>query len=677
MILEKACELYEKLLSYVSIKRWDGIYNITKIGSYTMEKWYDKEWMEDVLISKCKDIILHTPIICTNNNEMVALLDCWDDKQIDIISDSDEYIREWLWDLLYGITPNRIMKKKNIHNWYHSLWDGCNKYSVKSLIKEIREYQDIETLQKELSGKSWWDWLADFYCLINEKKEWSYVNMNNIPVIPNQKGKFCASSDLLFDDNILVEYKEMLGIMGNDCEDWLLHKEVQNREWFELSDYDDKQILTAIERSIDSVDVQQKIKVLFRVIYLYEENEPEQEKQKKICQYVYNILGKYREFKAVPVISKKLLEEACRTILTLIANKISECDNVNGVATCLNKTREDTMDILADFIEFLINNEYDNLVNKKTRPILPNQNGKFDIKDNLFLDNEMDELLKELAVSAGYDIKDELIERAICLSLPESRWKSNIDVAPTINRYVNINRTSKNNEVRTNFKKLLVWMSDNDQKAKEIFPELYSNKYYLYDDEEIAENIKQAQTLNDIMQKFDISSPEKLEEIIRSNYSSGEDDKRIEVTPELLLQYGIDSEEALVNVFQSNDFSSQFKRESKHDVEMYEYVKSILERAKRNILKFLEGKEEYDISCIQQIATTIFIIKKDGKEIYLLARPSDGGEVRIYYETEKELLDYSMDWELWVENGKSEPEKITFGKVIKLTGLNRIPLRGI
>jgi len=68
---------------------------------------------------------------------------------------------------------------------------------------------------------------------------------------------------------------------------------------------------------------------------------------------------------------------------------------------------------------------------------------------------------------------------------------------------------------------------------------------------------------------------------------------------------------------------------------------------------------------------------KDGKEIFLLARPSDGGEVRIFYETEKDLLDYSMDWELWVEDGKNEPQKITFGKIIKLTGLNRIPLKGI
>ena len=74
---------------------------------------------------------------------------------------------------------------------------------------------------------------------------------------------------------------------------------------------------------------------------------------------------------------------------------------------------------------------------------------------------------------------------------------------------------------------------------------------------------------------------------------------------------------------------------------------------------------------------SFIVVKKNGKQIYVLARPSDGGEVRIYYRTEMDILDYSMDWELWVEDGKKEPQKITFGKIIKLTGLNRIPLKGM
>lgn len=32
-IIETACRLYEKLLQYAAQKKWEGIYNITRIGS--------------------------------------------------------------------------------------------------------------------------------------------------------------------------------------------------------------------------------------------------------------------------------------------------------------------------------------------------------------------------------------------------------------------------------------------------------------------------------------------------------------------------------------------------------------------------------------------------------------------------------------------------------------------
>ena len=41
------------------------------------------------------------------------------------------------------------------------------------------------------------------------------------------------------------------------------------------------------------------------------------------------------------------------------------------------------------------------------------------------------------------------------------------------------------------------------------------------------------------------------------------------------------------------------------------------------------------------------------------------------------MLDYNKDWELWVEDGKKEPEKLTFGKILKLTGINKIPLKKV
>lgn len=684
-ILKKACALYEKLLGYVARNEWSGIYNITCINSYLKKEWYDEEWLEKI-VGNCKSTILHTPIIRTSSNSMMELLDYFDDEQVFIISERDDEIREKVWDLLHRIMPERIPCREDIHNWYHSLWSDCNRYTFKTLTKQLQDYGDVEQLQNNIAKDEWKTWLSDYYDLISENKTLqTYINSNKIKVIPNQNGVFCGIAELKFDNEILTEYKDILNILDDDCREWLLDLDFRNREWFQFKEYDNEQILKLIEGKLEDVGRQHKTDILLSMVYMYKNSYEQLVVQKKICQYANDILGTNNQMIEVPVISEKLLQDSLKYTMTSVADKISEFGDVAKFSRYMDLTNTDAIELLTEFVEFAVEQGYDNLLNKSTKPILPNQNGKFMIKDDIFLDAEMDEILKELAVSAGYDIKAVLLISNINLDLPESRWKKDSDVSQVIVQYVNKYRTSKETEVRNNFKKLLIWLCDYEEKAKDIFPDLYRNKHYLYDDEEIAINIKQAETLHNIMEKFDISSPEKLEEIIRKSKVLKSEDtyEKIEVTEDILLQYGIDSEEALETAFTNADFASQFIRPSKHKEESFEYVKSILDRSKNRILSYLEKREEYDLSDIQPLVnstfaiSTIFVIKKDGKEIYLLARPSDGGEVRIHYSTEKDILDYSMDWELWVEDGKGEPQKLTFGKIIKLTRLNRIPLKGI
>lgn len=606
-IIERACELYKKLLEYVAEKRWNGIYNITKINSYGSKNWYDNEWLEDIV-------------------------------------------------------------------------NNCNKYNFKSLIKQIEEYGNVVKLQEYMRGTDWHSWLSQFFNLIEENKSFqTYIASERINIIPNQNGIFSCTTNLYFDKDILNEYKEILKFLGIDCRDWLLDLEFRNRDWFQFEEYGNEQILKLIEDKLDDAEKELKSNVLFRMAYMYTGENDRLVIHRQICQFANAILKMDNQMIKVSVISERILQDALKHTITRVADRISECECIQKFAEYMEISFDEAVRLLAQFVEFVLGQGYDNLINKSTKPILPNQNGRFMIKDDIFLDNEMDETLKDLAVCAGYDIKSDLLMKNIYLELPESRWKNDIDVSQVIIKYVNQNRTSKEEEVRTYFKRLLVWICDNEEKARSILPNLCENKHYLYDDEEIARTIKQAETFNQLMEKYNISSPEKLEELIGKSQEQCTEvsDDRIELTEEVLLQLGIDSEDALEKAFSYPDFASKYIRNSKHDAGTYEYLQTILERSKNNILLHLNSKEEYDITEMRQIANTIFIIKKDGKEIFLLARPSDGGEVRIYYETEKDLLDYTMDWELWVEDGKSEPQKITFGKMIKLTGLNRIPLRGI
>lgn len=678
-IIETACELYQQLLEYAAKKKWDGIYNITKICSYSKKDWFDEEWLKEI-IEKSKNAILHTSIVCTANGTMKALLDDRDGEQVFIASDRNESVRERIWQLLCYSMPDKIPKREDLHEWYHSLWPGCNKYTFESLSDRVNEYRNIETLEDELSELGWKEWLNNYYNLIDENEKWQeYVKNRQLSILPNQNGVFCNVGKLHIDVDILEEYKDILMDLGEDVKAELLHLDIGCRKWFQCAEANNKQTLEQIERYLNEADGVVRGKVYLKIAYMYNDSFQNVNEQKQICNYADRILKLDLRMQEVEEISEKLLQEAMKYTVTSIADKISKCRTVDGLAEYLNCSKEVAVKYLAGFVEFVVKQGLDNLFNKVTKPILPNQNGDFLIKEKIFIDDEMDETLKEIACLASYDIRAELLMKEIYLKLPENRWKTNKDIAGCITQFVEDNRNTKDSVIRNVFNKLLLWINDNQSEAEKILPNLYKNKHYLYDDNEIAENIRQAETFTNIMSKYNIESPAQLEVIIRKNADSNpieSTSSKEMITREVLLQYGIDSEEALNKAFSNLDFANLFIRESKHDISTYEYVRRILERAQENILEYLEKQEGYDLSDKQKIADTIFVVRKNGKQIYMLARPSDGGEVRIYYRTEMDILDYSMDWELWVEDGKSIPQKITFGKMIKLTGLNRIPLNG-
>lgn len=679
-IIETAHKLYNKLLSYAAEKKWDGIYNITKIDCYSKKEWYDLEWIEEI-VNRCKYSILHTPIICTEQGNMVELVDYWDDEQVYVISNRKDEVRERIWSLMSYIMPNSIPRKKDLHKWYESLWDNCNRYTFRSLTKQIVTYENLINLSAQMIGSGWQTWLTNYYELVDMNKDWQdYVQKNSIAIIPNQNGLFCECGNLYVDVNLLEEYKLILNELGTDAKSWLLHLGLEPREWFQCKEYCNEDLLKLIELQLEQAEKEKREMIFLKLVFMYSKEYSNLGIQKQVCTYATKVLETKTRMVEVPIISEELLQNALKHVVTDIADRISECETIEGLAAYLKVSANQAVDFLADFIQFIVSQGYDNLLNKTTKPILPNQNGRFTIKENVFLDNDMDETLKDVAYKAGVDIREELLIREVFLVLPESRQKSNDDIAQCIVQYVDSNRNSKDEDVRKMFKRLLIWITDNKEMAKSIFSTLYKNKHYLYDDDEIASNIKQAETLSNIMSRYNIGSTEKLEELIRNSADSIYEDVvevKEEITEQVLLQYGINSEEALEKAFSNTDFAKTFIRKVNHSSGAYEYVNGIISRAKRNIITYLGEREEYDLSEVQEIADTILVVRKEGRQIYVLARPSDGGEVRIYYRTEMDVLDYSMDWELWVEDGKTEPQKITFGKMIKLTGLNRIPLKGM
>ncbi|ACV62401.1 putative transcriptional regulator [Desulfofarcimen acetoxidans DSM 771] len=138
----------------------------------------------------------------------------------------------------------------------------------------------------------------------------------------------------------------------------------------------------------------------------------------------------------------------------------------------------------------------------------------------------------------------------------------------------------------------------------------------------------------------------------------------------------VESTNALIEI-NPNIISQDFFDTTIHDFGRQQYIKQLIPRAVKNVLAHLSVLPEYDCSSSYIIAESIISgITKNGNEITVVARPSDYDKIRLYYDAEFDVLEY-VDAELWYEDGVTPPKQFTFGQLLKMTGINKIPIKNI
>lgn len=682
-IMQKACDLYMQLLEYASQKNWYGLYNIVSIKQYSSKDWFSKNWVDENVVDVCKEHIKYCPIIDTPTGQRIALYDIFDEQEAFIIAAIDEEGRNGIWSLANELYPDAIPCQQDIHYWYSSLWNECRNLTLDSLTKQLQEIEDIDSLASRIKSNGAEVWLNEYYALVaKNKKLWKAIKDGDYTVIPNQNGVFSKCNELYKDVGIEEEYKNILQLLHIDCKDRLIYKGINIEELTHFQEYDNVDIVNEIDEALQWANKDTEKAVYSRILVLYNNNHENSSKQLSVIRFLNDIYSSPSILKCVNFISKKILEDAIKYITTMIADDISEQQEIIALEGLLSLSKGETaITWLSDFIEYVNRSGYDNLLDRKKHPILPNQNGKLVSKEDLFLDDELDDVLKDLTLYAGYDVRNELLAKEVYLELPSNREKHNEDLAPYITQYVKAYHRqdrSQNESLKNFLKTLFIWIDENPEKAQKLFPEIYENKHWLYDDKEIAINMKKAEAYDNLLEKYNISSPDKLEHILmQTDNEKGSVAGKEELTEDLLIQLGIYSEEKLNDALGNGFFADNFIHRSEQIDFKFEFVTQILERSKTKVLEYLGTKKEYDLNGIIEVDKTIFLIKKNGEEIFLLARPSDYEQVILYYDSEKDVLDYEKDWELWVENGVDQPQKITFGKMLKLTGINKIPLKKV
>ena len=328
--------------------------------------------------------------------------------------------------------------------------------------------------------------------------------------------------------------------------------------------------------------------------------------------------------------------------------------------------------------------------------LIPNQEGLFKKCKELSTDEIEDETLKEIAFLLDYNYYEKLIHKNIYFEY-SSRRITLENVANEITQ--KLIRDDGNNDPNRKLAiiKLTEWFESNPELGKKSFADLYRRKEKLFVDTiedkenlyrvlkskiplsklaspELSEEIQKAEELTNLLKDFGANDVSDLRRKLELAQNISTNDSKILITQETLVSLGVTSIEELEEALKDKNIADKFIHTSTPTLQMFLSVQGLIKRAKDKVLQHLNNLPDYDCSEWEELATTIIGgIKKHGLPIYIVVRPSDNREVIVYYSSEKDTLD-DPNAELWIDNGTDEPRQLTIGKILKTTGINRIPV---
>lgn len=159
-----------------------------------------------------------------------------------------------------------------------------------------------------------------------------------------------------------------------------------------------------------------------------------------------------------------------------------------------------------------------------------------------------------------------------------------------------------------------------------------------------------------------------------SEHSYIVDNRTIANNPSSTFPPKIDSFSEIIDAVDNKGSKPELYHISRHDYDKLKFIQEKIPRAVDNVLAHLSNRPEYDCAQSYQIAPSIIGgITKNGNDITIVARPSDNDYILLYYASEFDVLEYT-DAELWYEDGVNTPKQLTFGYLLNLARINKIPV---
>jgi len=686
--MHKAVSLYQAFLSYAGESNaWNDLYQLARMTSPAKRDWIDQSWFNVNVIESIRTTLLHTTLVNILTGGRIAIWNDLDEPQVFFPFASSNSVRKQIWSLAKKLYPASVPIEDDVDKWNEVIWSDCYQLTLSSLSENIHTAENLENLAGLLQDDDTtaMAFLNSYYKLLNtEAVHIKEILTDKFAVIPNQLGEFKNKSELYVDNGIDEELKNACSLISVNPRTYLIHKNVSTGEGITYTAKKQDAIIIEINTAIKGGSDNVSTVCDYLASLLPKNNVPE--RRLSIFDFSRRVYpDDFSQKRLLENYDEKIWEESDKKSLLYIVSKVSEEKTIENFQQNFEfENKAEALNWVNSLVNFLVKNGFDNNINREKNPILPNQNGIFCTKDDLFLDaGDIDEVLKDIAADLGYDFREELLNTAVYLVLPENRTYNLGDVAEKITACLKpmLRDVDKRKEHKETLKGFYVWMNDNRGRAAKHFPDLHEKRFLFLEDDDISLNIKKAVEIDELMQEHGIENIEdlrkqlsRLKEIGNETPPSNEVPEKINITPEILASLGITSQAEFEVAFKDPWLQAQFYHTSNPSSNSYDYAQRLIERAKANIEAFLRSHPDYDCTDLEETATTVLGgIVKNGVTIDVVTRPSDNGEVIFYYSSEKDTLDTDTA-ELWVDNGQSDPHILTLGRILKSTGINRIPI---
>lgn len=229
-LLEKACDLFVKLISNQDISKLQNFHILFGLGVPPDKEWLDKGWYTG-LLKKLINEIINVRVLKTENGSIIALKEGF----IPNVEGLEKEKVEILWDLCCCFLtyqdkiPSRGLAfewAKIIHGWKSLELDLTEReITLLKLAEEIEICGSLLGLKTKLeTDKDELGTLNDFYKLLLDLEKRGLFDNKNI--LPNQNGNFKKKPELFKDEGIDEILKDISNKLGEDYRNRLLHSKI-------------------------------------------------------------------------------------------------------------------------------------------------------------------------------------------------------------------------------------------------------------------------------------------------------------------------------------------------------------------------------------------------------------------------------------------------------------------